>query len=659
MASVIRSRGRTKIGAARVQGGSISYINQAGASGRAAMQMGQAITKIGAQVHKLHQEIDDSLEDEQSSINLSYSKASWEATATAVHAAVINGGTGIVDENGNYETPWIPEDYEKSMYAAFRAMEDDPQYRSNVDSLNGKDSAIFSAWSASKFGELSGKVLNKGYTRRVSIQQSERSIVSGNLYRSSLTTDTESAAENYLEYYRHLYSRSQYGIPLSDTQIKSNDRAFVEHYTLTSLFGGANPDVPESNVTIEQYDNAIEKLLDQKYLTQVRINDDLALQGLSLEERTSVVTHLKDRRGQKEVVIKRLINEANTDTSNTLQNNIEQLTLKDIDSAVAANPHFIGTVQYKYFRSRVKDRTTSGVQPKENVSDYRVANSKIMRGEAIPNLSEKYRRDPTGTIVEVQEYLIQNVDKLSDTHYSGVEQMLKNYFGKTSPLGKHIDRLNTVVESRLKLKLYAERKGETVDFAGMGKDDVQAMLMSLMNESEQTKAEIQAQVDQRMVEWDGVRDARLGADKSGSAWIDLLDAPAIGSDGRVISGTENNKYIGDRMINSFIDGVSYSSPPPATSVPSRISAIEAVNNVASNWKSGYRDEIELQNGSILKYQYDNMPISAARNMYWNDVASEMYGTDKKMIIFDDPQNAPTGWLNGREPIAHLRARLTK
>ena len=48
MASVIRSRGRTKIGAARVQGGSISYINQAGASGRAAMQMGQAITKIGA-----------------------------------------------------------------------------------------------------------------------------------------------------------------------------------------------------------------------------------------------------------------------------------------------------------------------------------------------------------------------------------------------------------------------------------------------------------------------------------------------------------------------------------------------------------------------------------------------------------------------------------
>jgi hypothetical protein len=282
-----------------------------------------------------------------------------------------------------------------------------------------------------------------------------------------------------------------------------------------------------------------------------------------------------------------------------------------------------------------------------------------MRGEAIPNLSEKYRRDPTGTIVEVQDYLIQNVDKLSDTHYSGVEQMLKNYFGKTSPLGKHIDRLNTVVESRLKLKLYAERKGETVDFAGMGKDDVQAMLMSLMNESEQTKAEIQAQVDQRMVEWDGVRDARLGADKSGSAWIDLLDAPAIGSDGRVISGTENNKYIGDRMINSFIDGVSYSSPPPATSVPSRISAIEAVNNVASNWKSGYRDEIELQNGSILKYQYDNMPISAARNMYWNDVASEMYGTDKKMIIFDDPQNAPTGWLNGREPIAHLRARLTK
>ena len=76
MASVIRSRGRTKIGAAKVQGGSISYINQAGASGRAAMQMGQAITKIGAQVHKLHQEIDDSLEDEQSSINLSYSKAS-------------------------------------------------------------------------------------------------------------------------------------------------------------------------------------------------------------------------------------------------------------------------------------------------------------------------------------------------------------------------------------------------------------------------------------------------------------------------------------------------------------------------------------------------------------------------------------------------------
>lgn len=658
MAPVIRSRERTSIGAARVPGGSLAYINQAGASGRAAMQMGKALSNVGENLAKVYKALDDTQEEEQSLINLNEAKAMWNSTSTSVHSSAINGGVGEIQENGEYETPWIPEQYGSSMEAAFQKLGSDERFITLINSLNEKDRSQFSAWATSKYGELSGKVTALGYQRREALQRAGRAITANNLFRASLTPDRDSSGKNYLAYLENLNESSMYGVPLSENQIKSNERDFVEHYTLTSLFEGLNPNEPESSVTIEQYDNAITNLLDKDYMGVIDI-EGVELTGLSIEERTSIIENLKERKRQKEAVNKRVITERNFETAQNLQERVDTLTFQDIDDEVRRNPDFIGTSQYIYFRSRVKDRLKTGATPKEDVAAYRKASSSLMRGEAIKNLAQKYRQDPRGTIVEVQDYLIDNVPNLTDAHYSGVEQTLKNYFGKDAPLNVHISRLDTLVESRLKLKLYAERKGEPVDFASMDQADVRSMMLNLMNESEQTKAEIQAQVDEYMVEWDIVRDARLNADKSGKAWVDLLDAPAIGSDGKTISGTENPDYIGERMMNSFVNGAEYASAPPVEPLPAQVDSSSAIEAVSARWNSGYMYDIDLQDGRKIRFQFDNMNRSQAYNMYWNDVAEEMYGKKAKLIIFENPGNAPIGWKDGREPIDHLTSRLRK
>jgi len=657
MAPVIRSRGRTSIGAATVPGGSLAYINQAGASGRAAMQMGKALSNVGENLAKVYKALDDTQEKEQSLINLNEAKAMWNSVSTSVHSSAINGGVGEIRENGEYEYPWLPEQYGSNMEDAFQRLGSSDQYINLLNSLSEKDRSQFNAWSTSKYGELSGKVISLGYKKRDTLQRANRAITANNLFQVSLTPDPESSGKNYIAYLENLYERSMYGTPLSEEQIKSNERTFIEHYTLTNLFGGANPDIPESEVTIEQYDNAIEKLLDKDYLPVVDLGDDVILAGLSIEERTSIVENLKERKRQKEAVNKRVITENNYETAQGLQDRVGTLTLKELDNAVRANPDFVGTPQYTYFRARIRDRIKTGITPKEDVAAYRKARSELMKGEAIPNLAQKYRQDPTGTIVEVQGYLIENVPNLSDSHYSNAEQMLKNYFGKDAPLNVHISRLDTLVESRLKLKLYAERKGEAVDFSSMAPEDVQSMLLNLMNESEQTKAEIQAQVDEYMVKWDVVRDARLNADKSGKAWVELLDAPAIGSDGKVITGTENPDYIGERMMNSFVNGAEYTSAPPVEPPPSQVGSVSAINTVSARWNSGYLYDIDLQDGRKIEFLFDNMERAQAYSMFWNDVAEEMYGKKENLIVFDDPKNAPVGWKNGREPLDHLTSRL--
>jgi len=114
MAPVIRSRVRTSIGAATVPGGSLAYINQAGASGRAAMQMGQAVTKIGTQIGKLDDLLNEKISDKetkylnnQAQINyLNHTTGVRDAYSEGVEAGEIPPGT-LHEHMLDADTKWV------------------------------------------------------------------------------------------------------------------------------------------------------------------------------------------------------------------------------------------------------------------------------------------------------------------------------------------------------------------------------------------------------------------------------------------------------------------------------------------------------------------------------------------------------------------------
>jgi len=162
-----------------------------------------------------------------------------------------------------------------------------------------------------------------------------------------------------------------------------------------------------------------------------------------------------------------------------------------------------------------------------------------------------------------------------------------------------------------------------------------------------------------MNDWDLYLESTLNADKSGSPWVDLVTPPSVRSDGTIVSGSENSKYIGKRMMDNFVSGESYQTQSNVQVPYQPIRAINAVDTVSERWSTGDTFIIEQQNGGQIKFRHPTLASTQedTKSVYWNEIAVEMNGTEKKMIIFDDPGNAPVGWKNGREPISHITQRL--
>ena len=95
MRPVIRSRGRTSIGQAKVGGGSLGYINQAGASGRAAMQMGKALSNIGTVLPRLLTAVDTEVAQE--------SEAQYNRGRKLDYATAYNAHDEANNNNPNYQ----------------------------------------------------------------------------------------------------------------------------------------------------------------------------------------------------------------------------------------------------------------------------------------------------------------------------------------------------------------------------------------------------------------------------------------------------------------------------------------------------------------------------------------------------------------------------
>jgi hypothetical protein len=661
MAITISSRKSPGIGSANVPGGNLSLINQAGAAGRGQMQTGKEIINLSREVAKLGKIIGTTQASEQSEINLNKAKSMWNHTATEVHSSAINGGAGEIDDNGNYENQWIPEKYNSNMEQSFGALEKNKEFTSYIKSLNNKDYSQFQAWAAGEYGDLSGKVTNLGYQKRTALQKAERTVATNNLFQSALIPDPDKSKKNYIEYLKALKSPSAYGSPLAPDQIQTNERSFVKFSTLNNLFQGQNPNIPET-ATIEQYDNAITELSDTKYMPEIVLDNENSLVGLTLEERNEAIKELRELKTQRKAIDDRLVEESINATAEGLLEKLGNNNLKagDLQSAILANPNFIGTPEHTFFKQQHTRLYGTGVAPKEDLSAYFKANTNIMSGNAIPNLAQLYMQDKIAAVGKVRAYLIQNVNNLSDTHYKGVPAILKDFFGTDSELGKSVGYLDKTLEAKLKVKFYSEKLKNPINFSDMSDTNIALMLVNFMNESEQTRAEIQALVDIEMVNWQRVSRARFKADKSGKPLIDLLDAPAIGKDGKVIGGTENPAYIGDRMMNSFLNGTKYLTTVAPVSPPEQlISTTESLNSVASRYTIGTKHDIELQDGSLSFYVPENMTTEDGLNMFWNDVALETYGSQNKLIIFDNIADAPKNWKNGREPLDHLKKRLSK
>ena len=661
MAITISSRKSPGIGSANVQGGNLSLINQAGAAGRGQMQAGKEIINLSREVAKLGKIIGTTQASEQSEINFNKAKSMWNYTATEVHSSAINGGAGEIDDNGNYENQWIPEKYNSNMEQAFGDLEKNKEFTAYIKSLNNKDYSQFQAWAANEYGDLSGKVTNLGYQKRTALQKAERTVATNNLFQSSLVPDPEKSIKNYTEYLKALTSPSAYGSPLAPDQIQTNERAFVKFSTLNNLFQGQNPNIPES-ATIEQYDNAITQLSDTNYMPEIVLDNENSLVGLTQEERNEAVKELRELKTQRKSIDDRLVEESINATAEGLLEKLGSNNLKagDLQSAILANPNFIGTPEHTFFKQQHTRLYGTGIAPKEDLSAYFKADANIMSGNAIPNLAQLYMQNKKAAVGKVRAYLIQNVNNLSDAHHKGVPAILKNFFGTDSELGKSVGYLDKTLEAKLKVKFYSEKQKKSINLSDMSDANVATVLVSLMNESEQTRAEIQALVDIEMVNWQRVSRARFKADKSGKQLIDLLDAPAIGKDGKVIGGTENPAYIGDRMMNSFLNATAYSPTVAPVNPPEQvISTTESLNSVSSKYTIGTKHDIELQDGSLSFYVPENMTTEEGLNMFWNDVALETYGTSKKTIIFDNPNDAPKGWVNGREPVDHVKKRIEK
>ncbi|MEO1945436.1 MAG: hypothetical protein ABGY11_14130, partial [Candidatus Thioglobus sp.] len=443
--------------------------------------------------------------------------------------------------------------------------------------------------------------------------------------------------------------------------IQTNERSFVKFSTLNNLFQGQNPNIPET-ATIEQYDNAITELSDTKYMPEIVLDNENSLVGLTLEERNEAIKELRELKTQRKAIDDRVVEESINATAEGLLEKLGNNNLKagDLQSAILANPNFIGTPEHTFFKQQHTRLYGTGVAPKEDLSAYFKANNNIMSGKAIPNLAQLYMQDKIAAVGKVRAYLIQNVNNLSRTHYKGVPAILKDFFGTDSELGKSVGYLDKTLEAKLKVKFYSEKLKNPINFSDMSEANLALMFVNFMNESEQTRAEIQSLVDIEMVNWQRVSRARFKADKSGKPLIDLLDAPAIGKDGKVIGGTENPAYIGDRMMNSFLNGTKYLTTVAPVSPPEQlISTTESLNSVASRYTIGTKHDIELQDGSLSFYVPENMTTEDGLNMFWNDVALETYGSQNKLIIFDNIADAPKNWKNGREPLAHIKNRLSK
>ena len=658
MSSVIKSRGGTSIGQARVGGGSVGYINQAGASGRAAMQMGKALSNLGTNLNRVYGKVDKTLDKEQRLINLNQAKASYNSVLGAVNRAAVNGGVGPIQENGEPETPWLPTQYQENADQAFSLWNEDENTQSLIGSFDSTTKAAFDQWQSSQYNTTAGQVAKLGRQRRSTMQQSQRTVAAQSLFNSALSPSMEQSEKSFSEYRQSLVEGSQYGSPLTPAQINSNERSFATHYTLTSLFGGENPDNPSSGVTLEHYDSAITNLSNPQYMPVIEF-DGIAIQGLSIEERTSVVNNLKERRSQKEIVNTRAIEKGNEFTAAALLDKGENLTQRDLAAAIEQNPRFIDTASKRHFQAKINRLNKTGATATEDVRAYRTANKNIMNGDVIKNLAQQYRQNPNGAIMAVRDYLTENVEGLSSTHYDGVPSILKDFFGKGAPLNKNIVRMDSTVENMLKLKFYAERSGEPLDLAGMTVSEVAIAVTSLSSQNERTKSEIAAQVALRMNDWDLYLESTLNADKSGSPWVDLVTPPSVRSDGTIVSGSENPKYIGKRMMDNFVSGESYQTQSNVQVPYQPIRAINAVDTVSERWNTGDTFIIEQQNGGQIKFRHPTLASTQedTKSVYWNEIAVEMNGTEKKMIIFDDPGNAPVGWKNGREPISHITQRL--
>jgi len=680
MGIIISSRKSTSIGSANVPGGNFSLINAAGAAGRGEQQAGKEIISLGQEVAKLGKILGTTYDSEQSLINYNEAKSMWNFTATSIQEAATNGGTGELDENGDFDPKniWIPTEYKKNMVTAFGALEGDDRFKKLIASLNAKDFSQFQAWASGEYGTLSGKVNTLGYKRRAVIQKTERKIAINNLFRTSLVPDPEKSLKGYISYDNYLNERSAYGKALSADEIRKNERDFVKFYTLNGLFNNKDPKIP-AGATVENYDTAILALSNKEFETDIYIDDDTTLIGLTLKERNVAIKELQDLRKRRIDIDKRLVEESIEKTFDTLKASFEDSTFtsESVRQAVLDNPDFAGTPGHKFWKTEHQRLYGSGVEPKENTKKYYEVDQAIMGGEAIPDLAQKFMTDPRGTIRMVQEYFIKNVPNLSKSSYDNIDSILKDWFSKESNLGNMVTSLDKKVKARLIYKMYTESQGKPVSVDDFKKADMPSIVVNIGLMTTEARAALQSQIDEGMVEWIRNSRARLKIEATNTKlpYLKLLDAPAIGRDDKIISGTENPDYVGEKMMNTFLSGKEYVySKPPVQLTTYQFDGgkiIDVMNNIASSTSSGKgkytidslplgdKITIELNDGNFNFYIPSSMSEEDGRIMFWNDVAREKYGDEKKLIIFEDSKDAPKGWTNGREPVPHIVKRLGK
>ena len=294
MASVIRSRGRTKIGAAKVQGGGISYINQAGASGRAAMKMGQAISSIGETLSKTYKALNEEVKIEEQHDSLNRAKALYSSTSNEL---VRTFNTGIVVyQDGSKET-LSSDNYIDHTDSNIASMMQGSQMTGYMELMGKEDLAKFELWSADEFGKLQSKAFTIGAAHKVTGATSRVYVNmdnSLNVISSAVDIDGISAG---LE---NLFSIANEGGNLRDDAAirgylnkgmgaAATSMAKINMYSGQVKSSNVNDPASYSSVDIERSIDYLENFNNEKsFIVQVN-GEDKIIPGISNSERRSLI----------------------------------------------------------------------------------------------------------------------------------------------------------------------------------------------------------------------------------------------------------------------------------------------------------------------------------------------------------------------------------